>query len=172
MAVLYVDTNTLLRAAQLHLRRWLGFPAERVLLVADYTPYQKIQMDQVVEIKQGRATRPVVWSDGHSRISTWIHRAVEFRCRTRLALDDAATDYHWLTHPTLGHDQLEEAVIDAFDDWVPLRNGAALLIQPSKYIETGPPTKKERSPGYGDSIVYVEMAYQQRKGQVIHTSNV
>lgn len=166
--VAYVDMNTLLRTAKLHLMRWTGLPSERVLLVADWFPYQRIQADQVIEIRPGdMARRALPWSDGHSRISSWLSRQVEIRVRTRLALDTAASDEIWLTHTVLGHCQLEEQVIDAFDDWVPCVGGVGLLLQPSKVLGAGKPTKKDRSPGWGDTIVMVQLDYQQRKQSTI-----
>jgi hypothetical protein len=151
MAVAYTDMGTLLRVAQAHLMKWLNFPKERVLLVADWYPYQHIQADQVLEVRQGPMIRRVTWSDGHSRISSWQSRKLLIRARTRLALDPTSEDDLWLVHPALGHDALEERVLDSFDDWVPIDGrGAGYLLQPSKVLDVETPSKKDRSPGWGD----------------------
>lgn len=158
-----VGMAAILAATKGHLMDSLGFPAERVYVIASPPVNDKYQADQVVAIHVGDFVRNVPWSDGSSRICTYLSRQLEVVCHTRLALDYAAEDYIWLVHNSLGHLALEDAVANAMDDWLPMDNsGNVLTLQPVKLLGGRAPTKEERvkAPGWGLSVIQFAVAYQ------------
>lgn len=158
-----VKLAQILQAAKIHLMAETGFPEERVYVIATPEPLDKYQGDHWVSIRVGDFIREPIWSDGSSRICTFLNRAIDVFCHTRLALDHAGEDNIWLCHSSLGHLALEDAVANAFDDWLPMDGGGNVLtLQNVKLLGGRAPTKEEKNkaPGWGMSILQFAVAYQ------------
>ena len=124
--------GAILEAIKNQLVAEIEIPAERVLIVVRRNvPHFAADQDIVLRPLGFRVDRQI--TDQTGRFLTAIVRRLEVRARTRLTLDEASRDEQWLLHETLGHLALEEGIVDALQEFIPLDNDVdqnALTYEP------------------------------------------
>jgi hypothetical protein len=94
------------------------------------------------------------------RIDTRVERTLHVRVLTRLALDEPDRDSTWIKDKTLGHFVLEESVCDALQNFQPTdTDGNWLVDRPLHLANTDNAETDEDEPGWGHSIIQVNLAY-------------
>lgn len=86
-------------------------------------------------------------------------RTLEVIVRTQFAGDPAGRSLHWLTDATYGHSQLEDQIIDSFDDHVIVdSDNNELFVQPMEYLNTRLKPREQRP--WGESTLTFEFIYR------------
>ncbi len=158
--VLRSKFSTILLAVQARLVAKLGFPLERVLVSKKDPPFFA-QGDQFVVVRPRgfRVSEPIVGAAG--RVDTRIMRRFTVTLWTRLVLDETDRDTEWLTDPTLGHLDQENAVIDAVQIFWPATSGDDLLTTyPIRLVDGSEPGELPSAKEWGASTLTFEAQYE------------
>lgn len=143
-----------------------GFPAERVFNAArERVPH--FQGEQDLVIRPGPFRSRQEFNDGAGRVATVCVRTIGIIVRTRGMLDTGGQDDIWLMTPDLvdpatGYFELENDVIAALQDFLPVdSNDNALLGEPMRLIGGSEPRREtgEKNTGWGAGRLDFECMY-------------
>jgi len=156
--VLRASLASILKAIQSQLMTFTGFPVERVRISARWPDPLAAVGDQDLTI------RPLgfkVQDKRNSRLETRVYRRIGVMIRTRLGTDYYESGQSWLTDPTLGHIPLEETVLDALLNFIPLDNKFIQnwLSIPLKLVGGEDPERQDEDSGNGVEILMFELEY-------------
>lgn len=119
-------------ALQTELALHLGWQALRIPVVAGgdtQVPHRLGDQEVIIRVLGEEPDRGVI--DGAGRVSNRRTRRLQVECRTRLILDRDDEDLQRLTHSSVGHIELEDAVCDCLETFFPVdESGDALVGQP------------------------------------------
>lgn len=111
-----------------------GLPAARVIILArDQAP--KAQAEQIIYLRPRRFTSIEPENTGGGRSNTRLTRQLDLILSSRMATDASTSDEDWLTHPTRGYYALEDAAVDALQEFFPTDGqGNALVFEPIRIM--------------------------------------
>lgn len=140
-----------------------GLGSDRVTIVAK--PNIQSVADKEIQIWPSNATVDEAWEFGSGRRSCPIARNLNILCRDRVALDPTNESQVLLTDQNLGLFVLEEQVINALLEYLPVdRQGNALTTAPIKFLgqpaETAEHEEWANNLGWGDSWLVFQLVYQ------------
>jgi len=163
--------DTIITHLQTRLVNFLGWPAERVLVVdPDYMPYDSVA-DQYLMIFPEHDSLIGDIFDGAGRIDSRVSERIAITLRTRLSFDMATSNQSWLTDASLGHLLARHNILDALTCYQVVDNdddsgnsGNWLLAQPMRLVGCGKPIKPKigmptTAPGWGESRIVFEIVY-------------
>lgn len=159
MSVVRSKLSTILLAIQARVMLKMAWPEERVG-ISKRVPI-KPQAEQFVQIWPSSQTTHEPVRKGAGRIDTRVTRRVQVRLYTRLAVDTAGDDTHWLTDPLpLGHLDTEHALIDALELFAPEdAAGNWLLYEPMRLQPASEPEKDDAEPEWGSSLMEYDVSF-------------
>lgn len=156
--VLSTDLRTVLLALRQRLVDALGWPEERVLVVAaddaTYDPHAQYLM-----VRPGRQR----WErhhEGAGRHDSRVRRRCTVTLRTRVELDEATSDLSRLTHESLGHFAAEHLVCDALELWAPEDlESNWLLVEPLHLEDAAEAERPPKRLGWAQSTAAFDLVF-------------
>jgi hypothetical protein len=153
------DIWTVLPLIATQLQQFLGFPPERVVMLREgQSPDEaSLQGDMVVMIRPEaeNVNRRQIQAAG--RHDFRVFRRVSWITWTRLNVDYSGQSYSWLTNPTLGHGQFENAVKNCLATWIVQDGNRNALAIPARIEVNTAPIKARDDWGYASGIQVYEM---------------
>lgn len=155
--------RTILARIRTQVVEWCGIPEERVLVAArGKVPWFQADQDIVLRPRGFRVDKS--WTDQAGRHATVLHRKLEVRIRTRLQTDEPNSDSLWLLDEANGHVALEELVIDALQEFLPIDDPEttknALTLNPILLLDGDDPDREAGKPtDWGESRLTFEVSY-------------
>ena len=142
---------TWLPKIQERIRFVVGFPSERVkIVVRKNVPFSHPQ-DILIRLGSFRIDEGITFEAG--RVATIIHRELFVTIRTKLAIDESEVDTQWVLHPTLGHFQIEDKVLDALQMFQPVDSSDNWLLTEPRKLISGPEPEKDEKSDEGVSVI-------------------
>ena len=142
-------------------------PGERVIIsIRKKVPHLQADSDIIIKPRGLKVRKEV--TDMAGRWDTRIERRIEVRCRSRLALDDPASDETFLLDETLGHITLEELVCDCLQEALLTENDDSdnlilccpMLLEDGQ--DTAPDTEASRGADWGETSLFFNLQYMLR----------
>lgn len=170
MAVNPTTIGPLLKKIKARLVEKLGFPSNRVLIVARRITSHP-SASQVVTVRPMKPTPgKEIGFSAAGRANPVVKRGIAVSVITRLSLDKVGEDEQFLEHESLGHFQVEDKILDALIDWLPTTTNPeadpgeeeeGMTTSPIKWEDGQQPEKDEKIPEWGESVLYFTVTFQQ-----------
>lgn len=136
----------------------LDWPAERVKISLKDDSSHPHQ--QYLRLWPRSSVSFAIYRHGGGRLDTRVMRRLAVKLYTRLALDESGDDEQWLTNATLGHLDVEHAIIDALENYAPVDEDMNWLVyQPMKLQPVSEPDKDAEEPEWGSTVQEYDLSY-------------
>lgn len=163
-AIVPTGWAAILTAVETQLITVTGFPNERINNSTEDGESAHFQGDQDIVMRTGNLTPVGPDIDSKGRLAIRIVRQLQVIPRTSIAVDTHGLTDAWLTDPSFGHLQLEEAIFNALQGFEPSdANGNWLVTEPMRLVPSQPPIRPappDLKPAvWGSSTLTFEITY-------------
>lgn len=161
-SVIRTKLSVILKTVRDRLITKLRFNPSRVSIAVELpTGVPDTQADQTVYLKPLSQAPDDAVTFAAGRVDTRLSRQVAVVLRTRLHLDELYSDEALLTDSSLGHLDVEHAILDALQTFLPTdKDDNALCYEPFQVRPSTMPDKDSPPNGWGQSALVFTLDYE------------